>query len=558
MGKIVKANNPCPECGGSDPLQIYEDGSAYCFSCTQSYSKTAVSKMDISGTSFNPYTMNLKKKSEAYAPKFTMEQMLACEVRGIKDRFISKPVCEFYNVRSIVDEEGEFLWHHYIYGANSAKSRDVPVKKFKWLNKIDRPYGINLFAAGQKRLVICEGEMDTLSVAMAYWMRYKKIYPTIGVSASSMIHDLAESLPWIRSHKEIVIAMDNDSAGKKGVKAVIKMIGVGKCKLVHFDEGVDCNDVLVKEGYKALLSKIYEAQIYNPPGILGRDEIRQRMKEISNLPVLPYPGVLEDLGKHLDGQRLHEMNMYISGTGAGKTTLVKEIMIELIENTEHTVGILSLEEMPGTTARKLSLMAVSKNPGNKESWTEKDEDEGFEILFSEDRLKIIDHGGDKRDDSIVDKIEYLAAIGCSLIVVDHITLLVSEGVDDKTGNEAQDLMMNKLSSILMNYPVHIALIAHLRKTSNDSKSFEEGAMPSLDDIKGSGSLKQVPCDIVAFTRNMSSDDVNIRNKIMMRVLKARETGNTGNCAPTFFNKETGRIIKYVKPEDRFEQQEDDI
>ncbi len=30
---FVKYHLPCPECGGSDPVSLNEDGSGYCFGC---------------------------------------------------------------------------------------------------------------------------------------------------------------------------------------------------------------------------------------------------------------------------------------------------------------------------------------------------------------------------------------------------------------------------------------------------------------------------------------------------------------------------------------------
>ena len=37
MGQIVTRNQPCEECGSSDAKQIYDDGSAFCFSCRRNF-----------------------------------------------------------------------------------------------------------------------------------------------------------------------------------------------------------------------------------------------------------------------------------------------------------------------------------------------------------------------------------------------------------------------------------------------------------------------------------------------------------------------------------------
>ena len=51
--------------------------------------------------------------------------------------------------------------------------------------------------------------------------------------------------------------------------------------------------------------------------------------------------------------------------------------------------------------------------------------------------------------------------------------------------------------------------SHLRKAPGGGmSSFEEGKLASIDDIKGSGSIKQISFDIVAFARNLVADNSN--------------------------------------------------
>ena len=73
------------------------------------------------------------------------------------------------------------------------------------------------------------------------------------------------------------------------------------------------------------------------------------------------------------------------------------------------------------------------------------------------------------------------------------------------------------------------------------KPFEEGRIPSMDDIKGSGSIKQISFDIIGFARNMVAESEEERNTINLRVLKARWTGRTGNAGQAIYNPNTGRI-----------------
>jgi twinkle protein len=83
-------------------------------------------------------------------------------------------------------------------------------------------------------------------------------------------------------------------------------------------------------------------------------------------------------------------------------------------------------------------------------------------------------------------------------------------------------------------------VSHLRK---GEKPFEEGHLPSIDDIKGSGSIKQISFDIIAFARNMIAETEQMRNTIKLRVLKSRFTGMTGDCGSTRYDSDTGRLMQ---------------
>jgi twinkle protein len=214
---------------------------------------------------------------------------------------------------------------------------------------------------------------------------------------------------------------------------------------------------------------------------------------------------------------------------------------ELLQSTQSLIGIVALEEAPGETARKLSALPLNKNPAHKEI-PQEELDVGFEQVFGSDRLLVLDHQGSMTDDSLPDLLEYMCLSGCKYIFIDHLTILISEGVEGLTGNEAQDKVMADLLRLVKKHDdVYIGLVSHLRKTTNTGKAFEEGRMPNLDDIRGSGSTKQISMDIIAFARDMTATDENVRNTINMSVLKCRYTGLTGPVPGAFYNYETGRL-----------------
>ena len=101
--------------------------------------------------------------------------------------------------------------------------------------------------------------------------------------------------------------------------------------------------------------------------------------------------------------------------------------------------------------------------------------------------------------------------------------------------------MNDLLRLVKRHSVWIGLVSHLRKAPGGKQSFEEGKLPSIDDIRGSGSIKQISFDIISFARNLTAKDDKVRNTIKMRILKSRYTGLTGKVNGAYYNYDTGRL-----------------
>jgi len=132
-------------------------------------------------------------------------------------------------------------------------------------------------------------------------------------------------------------------------------------------------------------------------------------------------------------------------------------------------------------------------------------------------------------------------MGCKYLILDHITIAVSEGTEGLSGNEAVDKVMSDLLKIVKKHNIWLCLISHLRKAPGGGTSFEEGKLASIDDIKGSGSIKQISFDIVTFARNLISENSTERNTIKFRVLKSRFTGLTGSAGGAIYDPDTGRL-----------------
>ena len=465
MGKIVKYHQPCLICHSSDARQIYEDGSSYCFSCSR-------------------YFNNKGKEGEMPTPKMfqpvLLEEISKYKSAALKDRRISKEVMEFFEVKVSFNEDGFIDTHYYPY-ENGFKIRKLP-KTFNWVGSSGGVFGKKQFNGVNKKLIITEGEIDALSIAQASWDKYQKIYPVVALPSANATKELLKIRDWIREFQEVVLCLDEDEAGRIATAEAARIVGYDKAKVARLP-CKDPNEVLIKKGGTELLNCIFNATKYTPSGIISKEDIWEALEQYNKIESVPYPPCLSGLNDKLKGMRFGEIALFVSGTGSGKSSLIREIIYHILENTEDSVGIVALEESPAETARKLSSLVLNRNSA-KEQIPLEELKVGFDKLFGGNRITLLDHQGAMSDNSILDQLEYMALVGCKYIFIDHITILVSEGVDGLTGNESQDKMMNELLKLVKRHSVYIGLVSHLRKTPNQSKSFEEGKLPSLDDVRG--------------------------------------------------------------------------
>jgi len=525
---------PClnPSCDSSDGRRKdKDDGSSFCFSCNTRFPK-GTSEAFVEAP-VSPSQIRIG----AYQPKITRADIEEYKSASYKSRGLGMAVMQFYKVKCGFDDRGNKDSFYFPY-SDGYKRRKLP-KEFTWVGKAGGLFGKGCFSGNGKRLVITEGEFDALAVQQAYIQKYDKTYPVVSLPSASGLAELLKERQWIRSFEEVILCFDEDEAGRNALDEAIKIVGYDKARVTKLPRK-DANAVLLEDDFETLIRAIWNAESRMPTGILSTEEVWKQLSEYNSLPSMPYPDCLGGLNDKLKGMRNGEISLFVSGTGCGKSTMMREIILEVLAESDEKVGIVSLEESPAETARKLAGMHLRRNPAEDEISLE-DIKVGFDKVFKDDRITLLDHQGSIGESSIIEQLEYMALTGCRKIIVDHITILVSEGAEGLYGNEATDKVMNDLAKLVKRHDLWIGLVSHLRKAPTDKKSFEEGRMPSLDDIKGSGSIKQVSYDIIGFARNLTAETDEARNKVEISVLKCRYTGLTGRVNGCEYLYNEGRL-----------------
>ena len=531
MGKDTNfiKHTSCEGCGSSDANAVYSDGSAFCFSCKKTQGKD---------------TQDTEVVFDVVQTNLNLDEIESLPVDTFRN--ISKQVLYNAGVKVEYDQDRNIISHYYPITINKKvkayKKRIVATKDFRVVGKAEVPELFNQSNCGRyKNLVITEGEIDCLSI-IEMLTKAKAKFDVVSIvnGAQSARRNIASNLDFVNKYDKVFLAFDNDEPGIASANDAAHVIKPGKAHIVN-SVYKDANDALCKEQSDTYLSSVWGSKVYKPDNFVSGEKIWDAFKERSTVKSVPYPNCLKGLNDKLFGMRLGEITLFTSGTGSGKSTVVKETILNLLEQSDTKVGLISLEESIGDTATKLIGMSINKNIRMPDDVTEEEARKGYEKVFGDERLILLDHQGSVADTSLLDRIEYLAALGCSYLILDHITIAVSEGVDGATGNEAVDKVMSSLLKIVKRYNIHLTLISHLRKSSGEGKSFEEGIMPNLDSIKGSGSIKQISFDIIGFARNMMATEKSDRNIVKFAVLKSRFSGDTGPAGQASYNVNTGRL-----------------
>lgn len=536
MSETVKAHLPCPDCESSDALTLYTDHT-YCFSCGKwkwlEREEGRMSRLQI-------------------IPKDEME-IIALRARGI-----TSETCRKYGYYVTKDDHGQPMQvANYVMDGQVIfqKTRDKD-KHFKLRGK-QQPvfWGQHLFSGGRK-LIITEGEIDCLTVSQVQGNKYPVV--SVPSGCKSARETIKAQMDWLMNFEEVILMLDMDKPGRAAVKKAAGILPPHKLKIATLPMK-DPNECLLAGKADEIIKAIWNAVEYRPDGILNAKDLKSEFfKEEDKGTSYAFPWD-DQLTQMTQGMRKGEMLLLTAGTGIGKSTMAREIAYKLKVKDNLKVGMVMLEENKNKTLRDLLSIAVQKplhliwNSVDKEALAKI-----YDELYGDGKFCLYDHFGSIEGDNLLEKIRYLiVGEGCDFVIFDHVSIAVS-GLDEASMNErkAIDVLMTQLRSLIEETGAGIVVVSHLRKVDTKAVPFEQGGTIALDDLRGSGSLKQIPDTILALERNQQAEKEDQKNLLKLRVLKCRFTGNTGLAGYVRFNK-SKNILEDVDPLEIKEEKSDD-
>lgn len=523
-GTHVK-NVPCPKCREvgkdrhGDNLGVFELPSgkfdATCWSCGHYVSNYEDCELEECGVP-DIDIKNLKEPSGMSDNGWDMAKVESLPFKSIRDRLLSEDTVRRYKVRCADDRrfypvmvEGKITGYRCrklpkeFQPKNGATPvGDLTTKEF---------FGQSLFDRGNGILIITEGEEDAMS---AYQMTEKHSPKSVGYTSisvpsgkGSLKKCVVENLKYLSKFDKVIFALDQEPETQLLVEQVAKLLPPKKAYIAKF-ELKDASDMLTKgkdyEFYKA----IWNAELYRPEGVISGEETWQVYQNSKHRVVgLPLP---EKFGLEDNYLGMVKGNLDVIGAfeKAGKSTMIKEICVDLRLRHKKKIAMFMLEEFPEETVGDLLSMRVEKRIDMYPDLVSKEQQrQAWDELFADDSIVFSDGHSFLTVEGLLETIRFMAlTYGTEYFFLDNLTkitrLLIHER-DSETFITAQ--IMTQLERLCKDLDIYICLVSHVRKEYGEGKSYTEGKVMRVHDLYGSGDISKTAYNIIAISRNNSND-----------------------------------------------------
>ena len=504
---VFVEHGPCEVCHSHDNRALYSDGSTFCFGCRD-------------------YTHGEVTQSRANAALYDGTY------QDIPSRRLREDTLRKFDYRVDPEHGAHYATYYDRNGKPVAQKVRRANKSFMWVGEPDKAvlFGQQCWAPGGKKIVVTEGEIDTLSMSQVQSNRW----PVVSVKdgAASAPTSVRENLEFLSSFDSVVFMFDRDEPGMNAAVECAALLPPGKAFVATLPLK-DANAMLVAGRDGEMIDAMWRARPYRPDGIVTGAELWEKLQVESPVREADYPFPTLDMKLH--GLRKGEIVTFCAGTGVGKSTICKEIAYSLL-NQGKRVGFVALEETVKFTAQSLMSLYLNQ-PLHLQPM--KVDDPRYAEAFHKvvENVAFYDHWGSTESETLLGKIRFMSVgLGCEYVVLDHISIMVS-GLDaGESERILLDRAMTRLASLAREVNICLLIVCHLRKSGGTA--FEEGGQVSLVDLRGTGGIAQLSNIVIAAERDQQSDG---DNQSQLRILKNRFSGTTGEAGILLYDPVTGRL-----------------
>ena len=499
---------PCPHCTSSDAYTEYDSGVIECYSC--GFKGRKENKMQYDDVRVYPH-------------------------RGLKEKTL-----RFYGTTTAFEGESPKVTA-FSYPDKAFKYRDMEHKKFHTSKPFSNYalFGMDKFDKGSKEsITITEGEYDAMSI----WQASGGYTAAVSISGASAAHKTCvQNFDYINSFDKIILALDNDEPGQQAKEKIMALFDPKKIYTIDFLRHKDANEYLQnnEEGKLYEVWKGHHKDI--PKGIIHRfDDIKAALARNTADRISDYPW--NHLNDALRGIHKGEFILFKGLEGIGKTEVLRAIEYHILKHTKEKLGIIRLEETYGDTVRGIATYELQAPAMMEDSgFTDEDVMDAYtKAVDGDDERLFIQSSFDTDDpDAIINNIRFLVSGGgCSVIVLDHLSMLVT-GLEDDDVRKKLDYICTRLKKMCIMHNFCLISVIHV----NDNGQTRDSRYPP-----------KIANSVIHLERDVRSPDPQMRRQTHLIVEKGRGQGTkTGPVGSVFYDNDDSWTLKEVKP---FEDEED--
>ena len=319
-------------------------------------------------------------------------------------------------------------------------------------------------------IVICEGEIDAMSVAEVGFS---------GVSMPNGTQDqgwIEQDWRWLQQFAGIILCYDNDAAGASGLDrafpTLVSRLGRARCRIARLPAGIkDPNDALQQGRQDELVESLTNAQSIDPEPLRNASEYRQEVHDL----FFPPDGAQAGLAipwTHELRLRPAEVTLWTGINGHGKTTLLLHCIAHLC----HTYGERAIVASMEAPVRQSARIFCRQIAGGEIKGTAL-----FERAYAalERQVWFYDHVGNASWKDLIETFRYAwRRYGVTQFVVDS---LMTCSIETDDFNE-QSRFVGELAALAAETGGHVHVVAHARKGSDESEP------PGKMDVAGHANL----------------------------------------------------------------------
>ena len=531
----VTGKSACPKCRESgndrsgDNLVSYDDGHKYCYACN--------------------YTVF---KQDAFEQPKIIKTKRGFEMSGvsgaIKDRRISESIVRKFGVTLEKNADGSIDKHHYPYHdkdtgqAVGTKVRTVATKNFHATGTLENTglFGQQIWREGGKFVTVVEGELDALAVAEMFDGKWPVV--SIKTGSAGALKDIKANLEWLETFENVVICFDMDDAGKQAVDSILPLFSHNKAKVVSLPLK-DAGEMLQASRVQEFVSSWWDAKPYRPVGVVsfGDEECWDAFIKRGTEEIIPLPDAYGSLNVMMNGGlATGEVTVIGALTSIGKTTMVFNLLYDMVLQSNKKIGAVLLESDLGETIEKIVSLHSGENISIVPSETRDNSlyRDFYDDFKSKSNVHILKHLGFSDVDALFSKMRWMA-VGddCDVILLDPLHAAVRSNENGQI-----DEFMDRCLKLAKETGVSIVIVSHMRKPNvKDPHDVNEY------DMKGSGSINQIAFNTILLSRDKMSEDQYTRNSTKVQLVKCRRTGRTGHAGWLYYEEGTGRMVAGVEP-----------